>query len=70
MSSNLNLELGLPLAGFDGMDVLVGLPNFSERFSEEDYLGNEGSHYQEYFASQIVLVRLLVSFHSTLSSGA
>ncbi len=31
--------------------------------------GNERSHYQQHFASQIVLHRLLVSFHSTLSNG-
>ena len=45
---------------------MVGLPDFSGPFSQDDYIGNEGSHFQEYFASQIVLRRLLVEFHVTL----
>ncbi|KAH8893819.1 hypothetical protein GQ53DRAFT_99644 [Thozetella sp. PMI_491] len=70
METCLHLELGLPLTGLDKMEPLIGLPSFNGPFSQDDYLGNEGSHFQEYFASQIVLRRLLVSFHTTLSNGS
>ncbi|KAK8056713.1 hypothetical protein PG993_001940 [Apiospora rasikravindrae] len=66
----LNLEFNLPLTGLENFDDMVGLPDFSAgSFSEEDYIGNQASHFQEHFASQIVLRRLLVEFHTTLTSG-
>lgn len=66
-SSGLNLELGFPLTGLDKLESVVGLPDFSGPFSSEDYLSNQESHFQEHFASQIVLRRLLVDFHGVLS---
>lgn len=67
LSSCLNLELGFPLTGLEKMESLVGLPDFSGPFCEEDYAANQESHYQEHFASQIVLRRILVEFHGVLS---
>lgn len=69
MDRTLNLELGLPLSGLQKLERVVGLPDFSGPFSQEGYGGAESSHFQEYFASQIVLRRLLVDFHATLSQG-
>lgn len=51
------------------MESIVGLPNFSGPYTEEDHLSNQESHFQEHFASQIVLRRLLVDFHSALNQG-
>ncbi|KAM7193471.1 hypothetical protein V8F20_008374 [Naviculisporaceae sp. PSN 640] len=67
METCLNLELGFPLTGLEKMESLVGLPDFSGPFCEEDYAANQESHYQEHFASQIVLRRILVEFHGVLS---
>lgn len=68
--SYLNLEFNIPLTGLDKFEGLVGLPDFSAgSFSEDDYAGNQTSHFREHFASQIVLRRLSVEFHSTLSNG-
>lgn len=47
----------------------MGLPDFSDPYSEEDYVGNQSTHYQEHFASQIVLRRLYVEFNRTLNNG-
>ncbi len=65
--SCLHLEFGFPLTGLEKMENVIGLPDFSGSFSEEDYICNQESHFQEHFASQIVLRRLLVQFHGTLS---
>lgn len=65
----LNMELNISRTGLDKLESLVGLPDFSGSFSEEDYVGNQASHFQEHFASQIVLRRLSVEFHTTLSNG-
>jgi len=51
------------------MESVVGLPDFSGPFSDEDYICNRESHFQEHFASQIVLRRLLVDFHAVLRQG-
>ncbi|SPQ19261.1 edcc0b2d-fe98-43bb-93e0-629f6b3950e8 [Thermothielavioides terrestris] len=69
ITSGLNLELGFPLTGLDKMESVVGLPDFSAPFSDEDYISNQESHFQEHFASQIVLRRLLVDFHGVLSQS-
>lgn len=68
--SYLNLEFNIPLTGLEKLESLVGLPDFSAgSFSEDDYAGNQTSHFREHFASQIVLRRLSVEFHTTLSNG-
>lgn len=70
MYSHFNIELGLPLTGLDRFEDLAGLPSFSGPYSQDDYLANQASHFQEHFASQIVLRRLCEAFHKTLSLGA
>ncbi|OTB19643.1 hypothetical protein K445DRAFT_53054 [Daldinia sp. EC12] len=69
METCLNMELNIPRTGLDKLESLVGLPDFSGSFSEEDYIGNQASHFQEHFASQIVLRRLSVEFHTTLTNA-
>ncbi|KAI5920799.1 hypothetical protein F4810DRAFT_399752 [Camillea tinctor] len=69
METCLHLELNLPLTGLDKLEEMVGLPDFSGSFTEEDYAANQASHFQEHFASQIVLRRLSVEFHTTLSNA-
>ncbi|KAI1459356.1 hypothetical protein F4805DRAFT_78538 [Annulohypoxylon moriforme] len=69
METCLNMELNIPQTGLNKLEPLVGLPDFSGSFSEEDYIGNQASHFQEHFASQIVLRRLSVEFHTTLTNA-
>ncbi|KAI1446410.1 hypothetical protein F5Y02DRAFT_74262 [Annulohypoxylon stygium] len=69
METCLNMELNIPQTGLNKLEPLVGLPDFSGSFSEEDYIGNQASHFQEHFASQIVLRRLAVEFHTTLTNA-
>ncbi|KAI2465576.1 hypothetical protein F4781DRAFT_20426 [Annulohypoxylon bovei var. microspora] len=69
METCLNMELNIPQTGLNKLESLVGLPDFSGSFSEEDYIGNQASHFQEHFASQIVLRRLSVEFHTTLTNA-
>ncbi|KAK0660087.1 hypothetical protein QBC41DRAFT_43839 [Cercophora samala] len=70
LETSLNLELGFPLTGLERMENTVGLPTFSGPFCEDDVISNQQSHFQEHFASQIVLRRLLVGFHHALSNSA
>lgn len=49
------------------MESVVSLPDFSTCSSDDDYISNQETQYQEHFASQIALRRLLVEFHGTLS---
>ncbi|KAJ2897190.1 hypothetical protein MKZ38_004873 [Zalerion maritima] len=66
----LHMELDLPLTGLSKLEDMVGLPSFSMgSFSEEDYIGNQASHYQEHFVSQIVLRKLSLEFNKTLGSA-
>lgn len=58
------------MTGLDKLEDVVGLPDFSGTYSQDYYpAGNPASHFQEYFASQIVLRRLSMEFHSVLMSG-
>ncbi|CAK7565431.1 MAG: hypothetical protein SEPTF4163_003348 [Sporothrix epigloea] len=68
VETHFNLELGLPMTGLDRFEDLVGLPSFSGPCSQDDYLANQASHFQEHFASQIVLRRLCVAFHNSATS--
>ncbi|CAK7214614.1 hypothetical protein SCUCBS95973_002206 [Sporothrix curviconia] len=70
VETHFNLELGLPLTGVDRFEDLVGLPSFSGPYSQDDYLANQASHFQEHFASQIVLCRLCVAFHASATSSS
>ncbi|POS71113.1 hypothetical protein DHEL01_v210494 [Diaporthe helianthi] len=58
-----NLELGMPLSGLDKYEALVRVPDFGGPVSQDDHT----SHFQEHFASQIVLRRLSADFNNVLS---
>ncbi|KAF5023318.1 hypothetical protein F66182_4626 [Fusarium sp. NRRL 66182] len=64
-----HMEFGLPFTGLEKLEEAIGLPDFSGPITDEDYIGNQATHFQEHFASQIVLRRLSVSFHSVLSKA-
>lgn len=68
METYLELELGLPATGLDKYEAKVPVPNFSGGFSQEDLASNQASHFQEHFASQIVLRRLSTDFNAVLNS--
>ncbi|KAK9417191.1 hypothetical protein SUNI508_08995 [Seiridium unicorne] len=70
METCLCLEFNIPSTGLHALEGMVGLPDFSAvNFSEEDYISNQASHFQEHFASHIVLRRLSVEFNATLSNA-
>lgn len=57
------------MTGLEKYEALVRVPDFGGVLSQEDYVSNQASHYQEHFASQIVLRRLSADFHSVLGNG-
>lgn len=59
----------MPVTGLDKYESLVRVPDFGGVLSQEDYVSNQASHYQEHFASQIVLRRLSADFHTVLGSS-
>jgi hypothetical protein len=59
----------MPTTGLEKMEQIVGLPDFSESLAEEDYAGNQSTHFQEHFATQIVLRRLMMDFHIAMGQG-
>lgn len=68
METFLELEVELPTTGLNKYESQVSVPDFSGGFSAEDHVANETSHFQQHFASQIVLRRLATDFHAVLSS--
>ncbi|KAM0296381.1 hypothetical protein ACHAO9_000022 [Fusarium lateritium] len=67
METCFDMEFGLPLTGLEKFEETMGLPDFSGPITDEDYICNQSSHFHEHFASQIVLRRLSVNFHSVLN---
>ncbi|SPJ82113.1 related to acetate regulatory DNA binding protein FacB [Fusarium torulosum] len=67
METCFNMEFGLPLTGLEKFEETMGLPDFSGPITDEDYICDQASHFHEHFASQIVLQRLSVNFHSVLN---
>ncbi|KAL9574724.1 hypothetical protein ACKAV7_001136 [Fusarium commune] len=67
METCFHMEFGLPLTGLEKLEETIGLPDFSGPMTDEDYIVNQQTHFHEHFASQIVLRRLSVNFHSVLS---
>ncbi|KAF9771493.1 hypothetical protein IL306_010865 [Fusarium sp. DS 682] len=61
------MEFGQHLTGLERLEETIGLPDFSGPMTEEDYIVNQSTHFHEHFASQIVLRRLSVNFHSVLN---
>lgn len=70
METFLYLELGLPATGLNKFETRVPVPDFGGGLSQEDHVANQTSHFQEHFASQIVLRRLATEFHSVLSASS
>lgn len=66
METFLELELGLPATGLNRYENRVPVPDFSDGLTAEDHVANQASHFQEHFASQIVLRRLSTEFHAVL----
>lgn len=69
METYLHMEFGLPLTGLEKLDDIVGHPDFSGPTTSDDFVGNQTSHFQEHFASQIILRRLSSNFHITLNNS-
>ncbi|QGI58985.1 hypothetical protein CEK26_001110 [Fusarium fujikuroi] len=67
METCFHMEFGLPLTGLEKLEETIGLPDFSGPMTDEDYIVNQQTHFHEHFASQIVLRRLSVNFHSVLN---
>jgi len=65
----LQLEFGLPPTGLEKLDDTIGLPDYSGPITEDDYIGNQATHFQEHFAAQIVLRSLSATFHTTLTNS-
>jgi hypothetical protein len=65
----LHLDLDLPLTGLIGLEDQVGIPSFNTPFCEADLLGNQSSHYEAHYASQVALRRLCANLHQTLNES-
>jgi hypothetical protein len=63
------MEFGLPLTGLDKLEETIGLPDFNGPITDEDYIADQATHFQEHFASQIVLRRLSANLHSVLNKS-
>ena len=62
------MEFEVPLTGLEKLEDAIGLPDFSGPITDDDYIGNQTTHFQQHFAHQIFLRRLSASFHTTLSN--
>ncbi|KAB5581061.1 hypothetical protein GE09DRAFT_461373 [Coniochaeta sp. 2T2.1] len=69
METCIILELGMPTTGLERLEQIVGVPDFSGSFADVDYIENQSTRFQEHFASQIVLRRLMMDFHNQLSGA-
>ncbi|KAF5656108.1 acetate regulatory DNA binding protein [Fusarium heterosporum] len=69
METCFHMEFRLPLTGLEKFEEAIGLPDFSGPMTDDDYICNQASHFHEHFASQIVLRRLSINFHSVLSKA-
>lgn len=67
METCFHMEFGLPLTGLDKFEETIGLPDFNGPVTDEDYISNQATHFQENFAAQIVLRRLSANVHSVLN---
>ncbi|KAF4978081.1 hypothetical protein FZEAL_5471 [Fusarium zealandicum] len=69
METCFHMEFGLPLTGLEKLEEAIGLPDFSGPMTDDDYIGDQTTHFHEHFASHIVLRRLSASSHSALSKA-
>jgi hypothetical protein len=66
MESALHTELDLPLTGIIGLEDRVGIPSFNTPFCEADHRGNQSSHFEAHYASQVALRRLCSNLHNNI----
>lgn len=66
MDTSLRNELDLPLTDLVSLEGRVGLPAFVAPFCEADHRGNQASHFEAYYASQLALRRLCADMHNNL----
>ncbi|RFU25649.1 hypothetical protein B7463_g10677, partial [Scytalidium lignicola] len=67
METSLHLEIDLPLTGITDLEDRVGIPSFNTPFCESDLRGNQASHFEAHYASQIALRRLGANLSSKIS---
>lgn len=63
----LHLELDLPLTGIIILEDRVGMPSFNTPFCEADHHGNQASHFEAHYASQVALRRLCANLHDNIN---
>jgi hypothetical protein len=66
ISRTLYLELDVPLTGISALQDRVGIPSFNTPFCEADHRGNQSSHFEAHYASQIALRRLCANMHNNI----
>jgi len=66
-SRALHLELDLPPTGITGLADQVGIPGFNSPLCEADHRGNQSSHFEAHYASQVALRRLCADLHRKIN---
>lgn len=69
METALQYELDLASTGIARLEDRVGMPSFNSPFCEADHRGNQSSHFEAHYASQIALRRLCAEIHNSLYDG-
>jgi hypothetical protein len=69
MEMGLYVELDLPGTGIIGLEDRVGIPGFNSPFCEADHRGNQSSHFEAYYASQVALRRLCANLHNSINDS-
>ena len=64
----LHLELDLPVTTIIRLEDRVGLPSFDGSYCEQDYRGNQVSHFEKHYASQLALRRLCATLHNDINA--
>ncbi|CZR50703.1 related to acetate regulatory DNA binding protein FacB [Phialocephala subalpina] len=66
METALQYELDLAPTGISSLEDRVGMSSFGTTFCEADHRGNQSSHFEAHYASQIALRRLCAEIHNSL----
>lgn len=66
METGLYLELDLTPTGIISLEDRVGFPSFNAAFCESDHQGNQSSHFEAHYASQVALRRLCANLHRNI----
>jgi len=69
INRGLYLELDLPPTGLLELENEISLPTFNGPYCEADHRGNQSSHFEAHFASQVALRRLCAEIHERLYDG-